>query len=43
MNLAPARLPSPAAAREVVRKSFQLEAVTPRDAAQWATLAKRVE
>jgi rhamnulokinase len=36
-------LPSLAAAREVVRNSFELKTVTPRDAAQWDAAAVRFE
>ena len=36
-------LPSLAAAREVVRNSFELKSVTPRDAAQWDAAAARFE
>ena len=36
-------LPSLAAAREVVRNSFELKTVTPQDAAQWNAAAKRFE
>jgi rhamnulokinase len=36
-------LPSHAAAREVVRNSFELKTVTPQDAAQWDAAATRFE
>jgi rhamnulokinase len=36
-------LPSLAAAREVVRNSFELKSVTPQDAAQWDAAAARFE
>jgi rhamnulokinase len=36
-------LPSHAAAREVVRNSFELKTFTPQDAAQWDTAAARFE
>jgi sugar (pentulose or hexulose) kinase len=36
-------LPSHAAAREVVRNSFELKTVTPQDAAQWDITAARFE
>ncbi|MGA2853351.1 MAG: rhamnulokinase family protein [Verrucomicrobiota bacterium] len=36
-------LPSLAAARQVVRNSFELKTVTPRDAAQWDAAAARFE
>jgi sugar (pentulose or hexulose) kinase len=36
-------LPSLAAAREVVRNSFELKTVTPQDSAQWDAAAARFE
>jgi hypothetical protein len=36
-------LPSLAAAREVVRNSFELKTVTPQDAALWDAAAARFE
>jgi hypothetical protein len=36
-------LPSHAAAREVVRNSFELKTFTPQDSAQWDEAAKRFE
>ena len=36
-------LPSHAAAREVVRNSFELKTVTPQDVAQWDAAAARFE
>jgi len=36
-------LPSLAAAREVVRNSFELKTVAPQDAAQWDAAAARFE
>ena len=36
-------LPSHAAAREVVRNSFEVKTVTPQDAAQWDAAAARFE
>lgn len=42
-TIALGHLPSHAAAREVVRNSFELKTITPQDAVQWDAAAARLE